>query len=104
MDVRINQVVSVASSVDGDLLLSEGVLTRLVEGLLNGLAEEERNRKRAAGDRSLRGGRGEHAERTATEEAWPGARVKSVSITIYPDSDDGDSGAKPKRDRAKKKR
>jgi hypothetical protein len=116
MEIHINQVVSVVGSVDGDSLLSEGVLKRIVEGVLNGLAKEERNRKRAAADRWVRGGRGEHAERTAPEEAWPGARVTSVSITIYPDS--GDTGtdepapgedrrrgsAEAKRDSAKRKR
>jgi hypothetical protein len=116
MEIHINQVVSVVGSVDGDLLLSEGALKRIVEGVLNGLAEEERNRKRAAAGRSVRGGRGEHAERTAPEEARPGGRVTSVSITIYPDSDDTGIGApapgddpqssRPdaKRDRSKKKR
>jgi hypothetical protein len=115
MEIHINQVVSVVGSVDGDLLLSEGVLEKIVQGVLNGLAEEERKRKRAAAGRSGRGGRGEHAERTAPQEARQGGRVTSVSITIYPDSDDAGTG-KPapsedrrggrpesKRDRTKKK-
>ena len=116
MEIHINQVVSVVGSVDGDLLLSEGVLEGIVQGVLNGLAEEERRRQRAAANRSPRGGRGEHAERTAPEEARPGGRVTSVSITIYPDSDDTgtgkrapsddrrSSGAEAKRGKAKKKR
>jgi hypothetical protein len=112
MEIHINQVVSVVGSVDGDLLLSEGALRGIVQGVLNGIAEEERNRKRAAAGRSGRGGRGEHAERTAPEEARLGGRVTSVSVTIYPDS--GDTGADGedqqkgssglKRDKSKKKR
>ena len=112
MEIHINQVVSVVGRVDGDVLLSEGALRGIVQGVLNGIAEEERNRKRAAAGRSGGGSRGEHAERTAPEETRLGGRVTSVSVTIYPDSGDtgvvgedeqkGSSG--PKRDKAKKKR
>jgi hypothetical protein len=42
MEIHINQVVSVVGSVDGDLLLSEGALRGIVQGVLNGIAEEER--------------------------------------------------------------
>ena len=111
MEIHISQVVSVVGSVDGDVLLSEGVLEGIVQGVLNGIAEEERNRKRGAAGRSGRGGRGEHAERTAPEKAWLGGRVTSVSVTIYPDSgdtgadgEDQQKGSGLKRDKAKKKR
>lgn len=105
MEIHINQVVSVVGSVDGDLLLSEGALKQIVAGVLNGLAEEERNRRSAAAGRSIRGGRGEHAERTAPEDPRPGGRVTSVSVTIYPDSDDAASDEPAsRRDRAKEKR
>ena len=105
MEIHINQVVSVVGSVDGDLLLSEGALRGIVQGVLNGIAEEERRRKRGAADRSVRGGRGEHAERTSPDEGRLGGRVTSVSVTIYPDSDDTASDEPAsKRDRAKKKK
>jgi len=112
MEIHINQVVSVVGSVDGDLLLSEGALRGIVQGVLNGIAEEERRRKRGAADRSVRGGRGEHAERTSPDEGRLGGRVTSVSVTIYPDSGDTGTGEEDqqkgnsglKRDKANKKR
>ena len=114
-EIHIDEVVSTVRHVDGGTL-SEGALKSIVQGVLNGLAEEERRRRRAEGD--LRPGRGrgrgreEHPQRPAPDEPWPGARVLSVSITIYPDTDDAalEPGAEPegrsraKRDKGKKKR
>ena len=73
MEVRIEQVVSVVGSIDGDAVLSPKALERIIQTVV-----EELNRR----------GRG-RPRRSSTGQAGQG-RLKSVSITIRPDTaDDG---------------
>ena len=72
----VHETVTTVRSIDGDSLLSQHMLERIVAAVLAGLEEQARRR------------RYEDAQRTSDGQPTPDGRLKGITFNVVVDEDD----------------